>query len=332
MPLQYRNEFGIEDPNLNFIQPTAHPYLWSLTRSYIRNYKEKEYSVTIFLDNSTLKLFPILKGFVNKSIYFQLEITDKKYCKTFNDKALKLYETYAIKRTDYVITQDLWRASYCAGEFGIPLSNFLVIPNSPISVNNEKKSNYIRKLYNIPDKKIIVGYIGMIDESTVPGWLLDQLKPDEEIQFFFHTHINKHPYYQKIKNRLEEVAIVSDEFVLSTELDQLFAGIDIGLSIWDHGESLNNYHKINIDLMGYSVGKINWYLALGKPVIYSHHITLQYLDINKCGVPMKIDNDLINTIKIIKNNYEIYSTNCIRYFKNNLNIRYAYEKLQCYID
>ena len=317
-PPQFKNLYGFDDPGLNFIQPSSHPYLVSLARSYIRNYREKKYFISIFLDNPTLKLFPILKGFVNKSIYFQLEITDKKYCKTFNDKVLKWYETYAIKRSNYVITQDLWRASYCAGEYGIPLSNFLIIPNSPISVNGEKKSNYIRKLYNIPDEKIIVGYIGMIDEYTVPEWLCDQLKPDEKIQFFFHTHKKKHPYYQKIKSRLEKVAIVSDEFIPSTELDQLYTGIDIGLAIGDYNGLVNKYTSINQDLSGYSYGKVNWYLSLGKPVIYSYKISFRYLEKSNCGLQINRNDDLQSLIQIIKNDYNYYSSNCINYFNHYL--------------
>lgn len=325
MPPQYRNEFGIADPDLNFIQPAPHPYLWSLAKEYRQKYRVSQYDLTIFLDNPSLKLFPWLQNAVNQSVYFQLEITDRKFCRTISDRLLKLMEIYAAPRVSYLITQDLWRAAYCAGEFRIPLERFIIIPNSPLRVVSEiPPGDFVRERYGVPEHKVIVGYIGMIDEYTVPGWLIDQLSADDNIQYFFHTHVSNHLYFRKIKSRLEKVAIVSADFLPSNEISRLYAGLDIGLAIGDYQGLDNKYTSVNQALSGYSYGKINWYLALGKPVVYSPKLSFSFLNTSNCGIPLNSGSSLKVALKTIISKYEHYSGNCRQYFVNNLSLEQAY--------
>lgn len=310
--------FGIEDDKLNIMNIINRSYKGSnflaIVNKYIKYFKQYNYSVTIFLDNRTLRLFPLLKRYTNKSVYFQLEITDKKYCNSLNDRSAKWLERYSAKRIDYIITQDLWRAAYCAGEFGVPVSKFLLLPNSP--VDTYENSNYLKKRYNIPDNKLIVGYVGMIDPYTIPEWLCEQIKQIDNVQFVFHTHKSRHPYYLKIKSNLSDVVIFSDEFIPSNHLHELYGSIDIGLALYDFCGLENKYTTL-IDLIGYSCGKINWYLACGKPAIYSPKRSLKFLENSMCGVPHTKDFNLADAIKIIKDNYLAYSFNCLEYFKNN---------------
>ena len=324
MPPQFCNEFGIIDPDLDFVQPAPHPYLWSLAKEYRQRHSQFPYDLTIFLDNPSLKLFPWLQNSVNRSAYFQLEITDRKFCRTIHDRLLKFLEIYTVPRTAHIITQDLWRAAYCAGEFGIPLERFITIPNSPVEVIENPNGNFLRNHYSVPQHKFIVGYIGMIDEYTVPEWLLDKMLSDDKIQYFFHTHISDHPYFQKIRPRLEEVSIVSADFLPSDEIGKLYSGLDIGLAIGDYQGIQNKYSSINQALSGYSYGKINWYLALGKPIIYTPKISLAFLDASDCGIPLIPEFSLKAALKTIIDKYEYYSGNCRQYFSNNLSIEQAY--------
>ena len=324
MPPQFRNEFGIFDSNLNFIQPVSHPYLWSLVKEYRKRHHKAQYNLTIFLDNPSLKLFPWLQNAVNRSAYFQLEITGRKFCHTIPDRLLKFMEIYCVPRAAHIITQDLWRAAYCAGEFQIPLERFITIPNSPVGVSNIPRSDYLRERYCIPPNQKIVGYIGMIDEYTVPEWLLDQLSLDDNIRYFFHTHASNHPYFRKIRSRLEKVAIVSTVFLPSNQLSQLYAGLDVGLAIADYSDLQNKYTSINQPLGGYSYGKINWYLSLGKPVLYTFQVSLAFLKASECGIALRSGMNMDEAVKAIVDNYDYYSSNCTQYFKDYLSIEKAF--------
>jgi len=324
MPAHFQNNFGIIDEKLSFIQPDNHPYLLSLSLAYRKLHKVAPYDLTIFLDNSSLKLFPFLKNNTVLSAYFQLEITDRKYCKTKTDKLLKYYERYAIPRVTHLITQDLWRGAYVAGEFRISTKKIVIIPNSPIEIQNKSKSDYIRKKYNVPPHKKIVGYIGMIDEYTLPEWLLDQLSINQNFCFFFHTHISNHPYLKKIKPRLEKVAILSANFLPSNELKNIYASLDIGLAIGDYSKLENKFTSANQDLAGHSYGKINWYLAMGIPVIYTPKMSFTYLKNSGSGLPITAQSNIMSVLENISENYKVFSGNCRQYFNGHLSFREAF--------
>lgn len=164
----------------------------------------------------------------------------------------------------------------------------------------------------------------MIDEYTLPEWLIDQFDSNQDFCFFFHTYVSDHPYYLKIKPRLEKIAIVSNTFLPSNELIKIYAGLDIGLAIGDYHKLENKYTTANQDLSGYSYGKINWYLAMGTPVLYTPKISFNYLKESGSGLPITEKSSLRSLLEDISGNYTEYSGNCHKYFKSYLSFSKAY--------
>lgn len=324
----YNNELGISNSNLTIIQIKKHPFLWSLFTGYLKNHKQTPYDYTIFLDNASLILFPFISLIAEALLYFQLEITDRQYCYTSLDKFHKFLEIYSIPKVRYLITQDLWRAAYVSGEFKISIKKIVILPNSPIHTNGLSAKNFIRNKYGIKGDMKIVGYIGMIDQYTLPEWLIEQMTAISNVIFFFHTHKPEHPYFLKVKDRLSNIGIVSTNFYTSDILQKCYEDIDIGLALGDYSGLLNKYTTINQELSGYSYGKINWYLSFGKPVVYTQKISLSYLQDFKCGLAINCNDSFSDIIHEIINKYDLFSLNCLNYYKLNLSFEKAYYRYQ----
>jgi hypothetical protein len=246
----------------------------------------------------------------------------------FRDELLKRWERLekkeeiiASRNADLVIIQDHWRARLLQQENAIPKENFFYLPVSPGNFKVQK-GNYLRKRFNIPEKKMIVLHSGSFENWTYAEELIKSLPYwPADLVLVIHTRQNpknKNYFINRLKRNQFQNVILSLEPLNRMLYEEMVASADIGLVLYKP-VSKNKYLQKNIETIGLASGKFSVYMKYGLPVISIKQKTFgELLETYKFGKNLDTFSEIPGALEEILNGYEIYQKGALQLFSEKL--------------
>lgn len=285
-------------------------------------HSENPYKIVIGVDPKGFKIAGYIADLLNINlIYWSLELL---LTKELTDKywiELKECEKKLSPRTSFIIIQDKKRAKLLALDNNIPIEKFLFIPNAPKGFYQEKNSHYWHKYFKLDKNTRIVLHSGSIGNWTGVKDIIHSVDnwPKNWI-FIIHTMFNsnqdsnlKELYDIATSNRI----FFSTEGVPSLKYPELVASADIGIAFYVPGKP--PYTLENIHTIGFSSGKISYYLRAGLPIIINQWPDVsKFIQNKKCGIAVNNADEISKAISIIEKKYNEYRNNAYEVFKKYL--------------
>ena len=285
-------------------------------------HSEKPYKTVIGVDPEGLKIAGDIADSLNINlIYWSLELllTEELTDKYWID--LKECEKKLSQRASFIIIQDKKRSKLLALDNNIPQNKFLFIPNAPKGFYKEQNSHYWHKYFKLDKNTRIVLHSGSINNWTGIKDIIHSVDdwPKNWI-FIIHTRFNSNQ--DSNLKELYDVAtcdriFFSTEGVSSLKYSELVVDADIGIAFYVPGKP--PYTLENIHTIGFSSGKISYYLRAGLPVIINQWPDVsKFIQNQKCGIAVNNADEISKAISIIEKNYNEYRNNACEAFKKYL--------------
>jgi hypothetical protein len=237
---------------------------------------------------------------------------------------LKILEISANKRVLFSVTQDVGRADLLAQVNKISKTTIRTLPNSGAGRSMRLKSQYIQDRYAIDNSKIVLLTIGMISPLNRSLGIVNEalLWPEDHVLVIHNRYDQSgEPYYESVNNLVNGSKIIlSRKPVSFEELDLLVSSATIGLALY------SNENK-NMATMGYSSGKLNYYLKNGIPVIVQSFDSLRWVEETGCGICVSDPSGISSAIKLILKDYDKFSSAALETFNNRLSFDTAFDQL-----
>jgi len=285
-------------------------------------HSEKPYKAVIGVDPEGFKIAGDIADSLNINlIYWSLELL---LTKELTDKYwidLKECEKKLSQRASFIIIQDKKRSKLLALDNNIPQDKFLFIPNAPKGFYRKQNSNYWHKYFKLDKNTRIVLHSGSIGNWTGVKDIIRSVDdwPKNWI-FVIHTSFNSNQ--DSNLKELYDIA-TSDRIFFSTEgvsslkYPELVASADIGIAFYVPEQP--PYTLENIHTIGFSSGKISYYLRAGLPVLINQWPDVsKFIQNQKCGIAVNNADEISKAISIIEKKYNEYRNNAYEAFKKYL--------------
>lgn len=272
--------------------------------------------------NGLIETSYLVKGLNIHVLYYSLELLISSEIHNKSEKQLKNKEIALSQKAKYIIIQDVERAGILAEENHINKDKIISVPNSPIGKAKREISDYWHKKFELPQDKKIVLYAGSLGNWTGIDKIITSVEkwPDNWI-LVVHTRFDS-TMSPEVK-RLQSLAIPNKVFfslnpVSNEEYERLLNSADIGIAFYVEDTGSTCTQK-NIQSIGFSSGKIAYYLHCGLPVIVNDFSSIgEKLKLERCGIAVKDESEIKTAICQIEQNYMEYSRNACRFFDQYL--------------
>jgi len=312
----YLNATVMEKKNIRFIDvPVNKKGLISALFSFFKSDTRPEYNSTY---NDFIAFDP--HGFVlcmelfpeSHPIYYSLELyfRDNHFNLTYPPDVFKRERAW-INNIKGLIIQSEERERFFRNEYNISneIPTFM-LPVTYLQPSDNKKSEFLRKKYDIADEKKMVLHLGGIQEYHSCIELALYFATLNDYVLIFHGyHFGQ--YIEKLLNIIScngiSNVIVSDEvFERIEDMDLVLRSCDIGIAWY------NNVSP-NFATAGKSSGKISAYLRFGLPVISNRYSsTIDAIEKTGCGICVDAFDEISEGVRKIVRDYDRYSENCRR--------------------
>jgi glycosyltransferase involved in cell wall biosynthesis len=247
-------------------------------------------------------------------LYWSLEIRFLSDYRDPIERMLKHLEKISQRKARLTIIQDWERARCLAGENGVDMSNFVIVPNGPLGPSPNALGDYFQRKFGLfPSRRIILyagwitpGYLSLELARTASGW------PDEWT-LVFHEREKRdpsEPYLQEIQKEGKDRVRLSLEPVSYDELDSVVSSGLIGIVAY------NAAMGPNWRLMTGASGKLAQYLRCGLPVVCVDCPSLgEIIQKYQCGMEVANLQNVEGAIRTILGQYDHYRANAIRCYE-----------------
>ncbi|WP_292490757.1 hypothetical protein [Methanoculleus sp. 10] len=264
-------------------------------------------------------------------IYYSLELLISDELNSRREHKLKEQEIRLSQKAKHVIIQDLERADILANDNQISRDKFILVPNAPIGNAKRERSHYWHKRFELPLDTKIVLYSGSLGSWTGTDKIVSSVSkwPDNWV-LVVHTRFDS-TQSAEVK-RLQSLATPNKVFfslnpVSNEQYIKILDGADIGIAFYIPDTS-STYTQKNIQSIGYSSGKIAYYLHSGLPVIVNDFSSIgEKLQREGCGIMVKDGSEIHMAICGIEQNYTEYSQNARRFFDQHLEYERNFKKV-----
>ncbi len=197
-------------------------------------------------------------------IFFHDELTSKVEIEE------KKQECIASQFADLVLISDQWRARLLAAENSFSSEKFEYLPVSPAGSPMIRESDYLRRRFNISERKTIVLHSGSFTAWSCADELLENVTNwPEDFVLIIHTRYKpgeSDRYVHAIhQTKLSNVILSTEPFPID-EYEKLVASADIGLVLYKQVPP-SRYSQKNIQTVGLASGKFSFYMKYGIPVV-----------------------------------------------------------------
>ena len=218
-------------------------------------------------------------------------------------------EAKSLMAASYIITHDKWHGDFLFKHYHINTSKILYLPNASYTPQYYKRTDFLKKMLNIPLKKNVILHSGGLGvwflckelAYSTQGW-----KEDDVLVFHTSHHVEDTTYYKEMVANLPNKGKVffSTRPVSNETLDELVASASIGIALYS--VEILGYRAT---YMGLAAGKIGNYLKCGVPVIATRVPSLTYLEEYQCGMLIDELSEIPKALQTIHKNYAKYSEN-----------------------
>lgn len=291
--------------------------------------KRKKETVVLAVDpRGVVEAYRFCKWLKVPFLYISFEIFFMDELHLGEHKRLKKKEIEASQHAALTIIQDEKRGALLAEENNISLGKMFYLPVSPSSSSPVKRSDYLRKKFNIPPDKTIVLYSGSFCRWSYAEELLKNTKYwPKDFVLVVHMRILKDYEKELIKDYDVNNVFYSIEQYNFTDYLKILSSAHIGLPLYNPRYE-SPYDGKNIKTIGLSSGKFSCYMRFGLPTIsINQHTYKEILPEYNFGLDIENIDQLPKALSIIKDNYTSFSEEASRLFKEVLDFEIYYPKL-----
>ena len=268
-------------------------------------------------------------------VYWSLEIDFLDGWSASKHRRAKAREVRLHHRAALTVSQDPWRASALEQENGLrpDPGNVLLVPNAAAGDASQRRTSFAEDYLGIPSTARIVLYAGHLRDwaqvrqliGVAAGW-------PEPYLLVLHSRRRLTDAETRAWQSAIESGGSADKVVLSGRpLDRvtfecLLRSCHIGLALYDPCAA--GRCNRNVQLMGWSSGKIADYLQCGLPVIASRLPGIaELLENNDCGVCVTGADDVARAIRDVDVRYSEMSRQACECFDQHLRLDRTAEPL-----
>lgn len=254
-------------------------------------------------------------------IFFEDEFVDQR------KKVLKRLENVYSEDVDTVVIQDPRREALLREVNNFRNgTRFVHIPVAPVPIDVTADKVDVHRLLRIPREKRIAVYSGSLLGWSGINEMLDQFPDnwDNDFWFLIHSHHrleNIDPVKKKIDELISEgmqITLHDWPFYEYKEYASFLAGCDVGFATY-FPNPMDIFAGKNIQVIGLSSGKLSTYMMLGLPSVVTNHMTYaELMQGYEFGSIIYSAKDIRNALKRINENYDRFSSNCLRLYNEIL--------------
>lgn len=270
------------------------------------------------------KRYDVPLVYLSFGIFFRDELLSRREIKE------KECECIASQFADLVVIQDRWRARLLAAENGLSPEKFEYLPVSPAGSRSVRKSDYLRRRFNLSERQTIVLHSGSFAKWTYADELLENVATwPEDFVLVVHTRYKpgrRDRYIQAIQQaRLSNVVLSTDPLPME-EYEQLVASADIGLVLYKPMGT--RYTQKNIQTVGLSSGKFSFFMKYGLPVISIGQQTYAQLLVDYVfGENLDSFSQMPAALNRVRSNYTHHQAEAQRLFSEKLDFDVHWPRL-----
>jgi hypothetical protein len=282
--------------------------------------KSQRYDLVFGIDaEGVVAAFDYHKTWNGPFIYLSYEIV---FRDELHDKArlrLKREEIEASRFANLVIAQDPRRGYLLSRENDLGKKRMFWLPVSPKIHDIGGKSDYLRRLYGIPESKKIILHSGSFEEWTYAEELLQNARDwHDNVVLVIHCRQKKQKLRYALKKGEKSNVIFSSTPLEKRTYEQMVSSADIGLCLYKEIPE-HPFLQKNIRHIGLASGKFAYYAKYGLPVISLKCAT--YARIQRqyhFGEDLEQFSEMPNAIHRILEQYDSYSKESKRLFREKL--------------
>ena len=264
-------------------------------------------------------------------VYLSFEIFFRDELSSRAEIEEKERECIASQFADLVIIQDKWRAQLLATENRLSPDKFEYLPVSPEGSQRVRKSDYLRRRFNLSERQTLVLHSGSFVEWTYADELLENVATWPE-DFVLVVHTKYKPgrtdrHIQAVQQAKLSNVVLSTEPLPVDEYEQLVASADIGLALYKPVPPSRSSQK-NIQTIGLSSGKFSFYMKYGLPVISVGQQTYAQLLVDYAfGENLDSFSEMPAALNRVRSNYAHHRVEAQRLFSEKLDFDIHWPRL-----
>jgi glycosyltransferase involved in cell wall biosynthesis len=276
-----------------------------------KNLSERQYTFIIPVEHYSLFCLNRVKE-KSRILYFNMELLDwgrQKSAVTKNKLIKKILEFREIQKISHTVVPSPLRKNIFSQINAVDRDKIHTLPVASMGPAIEKKSNFFRNRFSIPDSDRIVIYSGNFKQWAKCLEIIQSVRywPKGYV-LIMHTWSEdaiKKSYFQEMKNQAIGLPVYfSREYIDYTELASALSSADIGLAFYE--EINENFSEIL-----FSSNKIAEYLKAGLPLICSDFPSLKtFVERYRIGMALPVEK-IVRGIEKIGDQLEYYRRNTL---------------------
>jgi hypothetical protein len=263
--------------------------------------------------------------------YYSLELLLSYELDKEEDRALKAQERAASQKAAFSIIQDEERARLLIRDNQLAPDKVVTVPNAPLGPACRRRSDYLRRRFDIPAHKRIVLHAGNLGAPMGSHQLVHSTRewPDDWV-LVCHTRLRYAESGRSYLAALRYLAhpdrvIFSTEPVPQSEYLDLVCSADVGVAFYCPTPGLSLWQD-NIRYIGLSSGKFAYHLSVGTPVLVNDANSLrQLVETYRCGAWTSDPAVTRPGIERILADYDAYCDNALTCFNQILDYESAFQ-------
>jgi glycosyltransferase involved in cell wall biosynthesis len=339
-------------PGIFNLGPTSHPrwmlgrsaraYSWAVrfaihpawrslvfSRELRKTHKAAPYHCVVALDSQALvDCARYAKALGVPLVFWSLELTFRSEMRTQRELRFKESEARLSREAALVIVQDPWRGAALIEENGVDPTRVVFAPNAPRGSARRRPGDYLRRMFGIPADRTIVLCSGALAPWAASLDLVNAAsKWPERFFLVMQSRVslqgNRWDFIEQVRNAADphRVAILSEPVPFGRFRDLVDAA-DIGLALYEPRSAGPEGPVVrNIELIGYSSGKLANYLQSGLPIVTSDLVGLRDLAVGLgCGRCVRSVGEVRTALEEIMTDYDGFVGRACRAFDERLEL------------
>jgi glycosyltransferase involved in cell wall biosynthesis len=231
-------------------------------------------------------------------------------------ESIKEQEAKWSQQAAFTIIQDEWRASAFAEENRVDPSRIALVPNAQRGKGRRSPSRFLRDKYDIDPSKRIALCTGYLRPWAMSLEIVEAARAwSAEYVLYVQSKVtpegDKSLYSEAVRRAAESRnVIIALEPVPADRFQELVDSADVGIALYNPRSRGDGMVDRNMELMGYSSGKLSDYLHAGLPSIVNRLPGPQDLvEGRECGICVDSAEELAGALDAIFRDYVRFSSN-----------------------
>jgi glycosyltransferase involved in cell wall biosynthesis len=341
-----------DKPGIFDLGPTTHPrwmrgsspkpYLWAVRRGYHplwrllefrrelrRAHRALPYHCLIALDSQALvDCARYGRDLEVPVVFWSLELIFRSELSTRRERRFKQREVRLSREAALVIVQDPWRGAALIEENELNAARVVCVPNAPRGRARRRRGDHLRRTLGIHPDRTIVLYSGALAPWAASLDLVNAAREWPErfvlvVQSRTSLEGSRWDYFRRVRDAADpkHVCLVSEP-VSSAQFQDVVDSADIGVALYD-AKASGPHGPIgrNMELIGYSSGKVANYLHSGLPIVTSDLVGLRDLvqDFG-CGRCVRAAGEVRKALDEVMTDYDGFSVRACSAFDERLEL------------